>query len=139
MIRKLSATSRAGTIREHNNQGKTVQHAECESGSFCCTLEHGKNKERDRDPQNWVGALPAKLFSNKTYVFQCTKKRWGNDFVSPKVYTGKPFSHATDTKKPGLTRLCMAFDQTPSKLHFPLPCRIAQPLQSVVGGSYCCL
>ena len=59
MIRKLSATSRAGTIREHNNQGKTVQHAECESGSFCCTLEHGKNKERDRDPQNWVGALPS--------------------------------------------------------------------------------
>ena len=59
MIRKLSATSRAGTIREHNNQGKTVQHAECESGSFGCTLEHGKNKERDRDPQNWVGALPA--------------------------------------------------------------------------------
>ena len=55
MIRKLSATSRAGTIREHNNQGKTVQHAECESGSFCCTLEHGKNKERDRDLQNGWG------------------------------------------------------------------------------------
>lgn len=73
MIRKLSATSRAGTIREHNNQGKTVQHAECESGSFCCTLEHGKNKERDRDPQNWVGALPAKLFLTKPMYFNALK------------------------------------------------------------------
>lgn len=73
MIRKLSATSRAGTIREHNNQGKTVQHAECESGSFCCTLEHGKNKERDRDPQNWVGALPAKIFLIKPMYFNALK------------------------------------------------------------------
>ncbi len=86
-----------------------------------------------------MGALPAKLFLIKPMYFNALKSGGGNDFVSPKVYTGKPFSHATDTKKPGLTRLCMAFDQTPSKLHFPLPCRIAQPLQSVVGGSYCCL
>lgn len=39
------------------------------------TREQMKKERKNKDPQNWVGALPAKLFLTKPMYFNALKKR----------------------------------------------------------------